>query len=325
MLAASVTGIDEARPLSGLRVGDVPEPAPREGWVTVEVRAAALNHHDLWTLRGVGVRPEDLPSVLGTDAAGVTEDGREVMVHAVLGRPARRGRDARPRPHLLSERGVPGTLAERVVGAGAEPGAEARVADLRGGRLPADRLPHGLPHALHPRGGAARRPGAGAGGGRRRLHRRLVLGRAAGLEMYVTSRSEEKRQRALELGAAAALEPGGRLPVRVDAVIETVGAATWGHSLRALRPGGTVVVSGATSGDPPSELARLFWRGLTVAGSTMGTLVELEALCRLVDAAGLKPVIDSVHALADARTALERLESGEAFGKVVVETTGSTI
>jgi D-arabinose 1-dehydrogenase-like Zn-dependent alcohol dehydrogenase len=143
-----------------------------------------------------------------------------------------------------------------------------------------------------------------------------------GLEVYVTSRSEEKRERALRLGAAAALEPGGRLPVRVDAVIETVGAATWGHSLRSLRPGGTVVVSGATSGgDPPSELARLFWRGLTVAGSTMGTLGELGALCRLVDAAGLTPVIDSVHALADARTAFERLESGEAFGKVVVETT----
>ena len=322
MLAASVTGIDEARPLSGLRVGDVPEPAPREGWVTVQVRAASLNHHDLWTLRGVGVRPEDLPSVLGTDAAGVTEDGREVVVHAVLGS-AGPGQDETLAPdrHLFSERGVPGTLAERV----AVPARNmvpkpasltfAEAACLPTAYLTAYRM-------LFTRAGVS--PGdrvlvQGAGGGVSTAA--LLLGRAAGLEMYVTSRSEEKRGRALRLGAAAALEPGGRLPVRVDAVIETVGAATWGHSLRALRPGGTVVVSGATSGgDPPAELARLFWRGLTVAGSTMGTLVEMEALCRLVEAAGLRPVIDSVHALADARTAFERLESGDTFGKVVVET-----
>jgi NADPH:quinone reductase-like Zn-dependent oxidoreductase len=322
VLAASVTGIDQARPLSGLRVGDVPEPAPREGWVTVQVRAASLNHHELWTLRGVGVRPEDLPSVLGTDAAGVTEDGREVVVHAVLGS-AGPGEDETLAPdlHLLSERGVPGTLAERVsvparnlVPKPASLGF-AEAACLPTAYLTAYRM-------LFTRAGV--RPGdrvlvQGAGGGVSTAA--LGRGRAGGLEMYVTSRSQEKRQRALQLGAAAALEPGGRLPVRVDAVIETVGAATWGHSLRALRPGGTVVVSGATSGDPPSELVRLFWRGLTVAGSTMGTLVELEALCRLVDAAGLKPVIDSVHALADARTAFERLESGVAFGKIVVETT----
>jgi NADPH:quinone reductase-like Zn-dependent oxidoreductase len=158
----------------------------------------------------------------------------------------------------------------------------------------------------------------GAGGGVATAA--LLLGRAAGLEVHVTSRSAAKRARALELGAASASEPGTRLPERVDAVVETVGAATWAHSLRALRPGGTIVVSGATSGgDPPAELARVFWRGLTVAGSTMGTLDELRRLIRLVEAAGVRPVVDSTFVLADARAALERLASGDAFGKVVLE------
>jgi NADPH:quinone reductase-like Zn-dependent oxidoreductase len=320
VLAVTATAVDARDPLAGLAVGERPEPDRPSGWEVVEVRAASLNHHELWTLRGVGVSPDDLPVVLGTDAAGVTADGREVVVHAVLGT-AGPGEDETLSPdlHLLSERGVPGTLAERV----AVPARNlvpkpaslsfAEAACLPTAYLTAYRM-------MFTRAGLA--PGArvlvqGAGGGVATAA--LLLGRAAGLEVYVTSRSEAKRARALELGATAAVEPGGRLPARVDAVVETVGAATWGHSLRALRPGGTIVVSGATSGaDPPAELSRVFWRGLTVAGSTMGTLAELEALCRLVDAAGVRPLIDSTFALGDTAEALRRLESGDAFGKVVV-------
>jgi NADPH:quinone reductase-like Zn-dependent oxidoreductase len=320
VLAVTATAVNPDEPLAGLAVGEHPEATPPPGWEVVEVRAAALNRHELWSLRGVGLDADDLPAVLGTDAAGVTADGREVVVHAVLGS-AGPGEDETLAPdvHLLSERGVPGTLAERVAAPSRnlvpKPASLsfAEAACLPTAYLTAYRM-------LFTRAGLA--PGArvlvqGAGGGVATAA--LLLGRAAGLEVHVTSRSEAKRRRALELGAATALEPGARLPARVDAVVETVGAATWGHSLRALRPGGTLVVSGATSGgDPPAELQRMFWRGLTVAGSTMGTLDELRALCRLVDAAGVRPVIDSTFALADAAEAFARLESGEAFGKVVL-------
>ena len=98
----------------------------------------------------------------------------------------------------------------------------------------------------------------------------------------MTARSEEKRAQALELGADGAFESGARLPERVDVVIETVGKATWAHSLRSLKPGGTLVVSGATTGDsPPAELSRVFFLQLSVIGSTMGTRDELERLIRL--------------------------------------------
>src|SRR5690606_26596075 len=114
----------------------------------------------------------------------------------------------------------------------------------------------------------------GAGGG---VATALIqLGAAAGLTVWVTSREESKRARALDLGAAAAFEPGARLPERVDAVLESVGAATWSHSVNSLRAGGTIVICGATSGDAPTkaELTKIFFRQLRVVGSTMGTLTE---------------------------------------------------
>jgi len=319
--AVLATGIHPDDPLLGLTVGEAPEPDPRPGWEIVEVRAAALNHHDLWTLRGVGVAEDELPVVLGSDAAGVTADGREVVCHAVLGS-AGPGEDetlASDR-HMLSERGVPGALAQHV----AVPARNLVAKPASLGFAEAACLPTAYLTAyrmLFTRAGLA--PGGrvlvqGAGGGVATAA--VVLGRAAGLTVYVTSRSPEKRRRAEELGARAALEPGARLPERVDAVLETVGRATWGHSLRALRPGGTVVVAGATTGgDPPAELERLFWRGLTVAGTTMGTLEELVRLCELVESAGIRPPIDAVYPLEEAAAALGRLAAGETFGKLVLE------
>lgn len=320
MLAAVCAGFSRDEPLSGLEVRDVPDPQPPEGWEVVEVRAAALNHHDVWTLRGVGVTEDDLPVVLGTDAAGVTADGREVVVHAVLGT-AGPGEDETLAAdfHLFSERGVQGTLAERIVAPTRnlvpKPASLsfAEAACLPTAYLTAYRM-------LFTRAGL--RPGQsvlvqGAGGGVATAA--VLLGTAAGLTVYATSRSEEKRARAVELGAVAAVEPGGRLPVRVDAVLETVGRATWDHSLKSLRPGGTIVVAGATSGpDPSADLARMFWRQLSVLGSSMGTIVELHRLCAFLERTGVRPLIDSEHALADAHAALARLESGTEFGKIVV-------
>jgi NADPH:quinone reductase-like Zn-dependent oxidoreductase len=320
VLAAVAVRADRDDPLAALQMQDVPDPAPPEGWEVVEVRAAALNHHDLWTLMGVGVGPEDLPVVLGTDAAGVTADGREVVVHAVLGTPdAGEDETMAEDRHILSERGVNGALAQRV----AVPRRNlvpkprglsfAEAACLPTAYLTAYRML--FTRALLRPGDRVLVQGAGGGVG----SAAILLGAAAGLTVYATSRSPDKRERALAMGAAAAVAPGERLPERVDAVVETVGEATWGHSLRSLRSGGTVVVAGATTGGgPPAELERVFWRQLSVVGSTMGTLDELRRLCALVTRAGVRPLIDSERPLSEAPAALARLRSGEAAGKLVL-------
>jgi NADPH:quinone reductase-like Zn-dependent oxidoreductase len=157
----------------------------------------------------------------------------------------------------------------------------------------------------------------GAGGG---VATALIrLGSAAGLRVWATSRSEEKQARALELGAEQVFPSGARLPERVDAVMETVGAATWGHSLRALRPGGTVVISGATSGPNPAatELNRIFFLQLRVIGSTMGTRDELARLIRFLELTGVRPVVDTVLPLEQAHDGFARMESGDLVGKIV--------
>ena len=150
----------------------------------------------------------------------------------------------------------------------------------------------------------------------------VQLGSAAGLRMWVTSRDPAKGEQAVALGADRAFESGARLPERVDAVMETVGAATWSHSVNCLRPGGTLVISGATSGDAPpkAELTKIYFRQLRVVGSTMGTRDELERLARFVVDAGIEPLVDSVLPLASAREGFERMVRGEVAGKVVFTT-----
>jgi NADPH:quinone reductase-like Zn-dependent oxidoreductase len=157
----------------------------------------------------------------------------------------------------------------------------------------------------------------GAGGGVATAA--IALGRAAGVRVWATSRSEAKRTKAIELGADQAFESGARLPDRVDAVIETVGEATFGHSLKSVRPGGRVVVCGSTSGPvTPLELQRLFFLQIEVLGSTMGTRTELQQLLAFLVQTGVRPVIDSTLPLADARQGFEKLVAGDIFGKVVL-------
>jgi NADPH:quinone reductase-like Zn-dependent oxidoreductase len=324
MFAVTASSIDASDPLSGLGLGSHPDPVPPDGWTTVRVRAASLNHHDLWTLKGVGVDPERLPIVLGCDAAGVDEDGTEVVVHAVLGDlDAGRGDETLdPKRTLLSEY-YDGTLAELVTvprrNVVPKPAALSweEAACLPTAWLTAYRM-------LFTRSGL--RPGdsvlvQGAGGGVATAL--VVLAKAGGFRVFVTSRDPVKRVRVEELGADVALEPGARLPERVDAVMETVGQATWDHSLKSLRPGGTVVVCGATSGpNPPAQLNRVFFLQLSVVGSTMGTRDELVELTRLLAERGIHPLVDSTYELTDARAAFQRLASGEAFGKVVLTNDG---
>lgn len=307
-------------PLSALVVGERPDPVAPAGWTTVTVKAASLNHHDLWSLRGVGLRKEALPMILGCDAAGYDEDGNEVIVHAVVSDPSWSGGDETldPKRSLLSERHQ-GTFADKVVVPRANVIAKPasltfeEAACLPTAWLTAYRM-------LFTRGELKAGDSVlvqGAGGGVATAL--ITLGRAAGLKVLATSRDDSKRSRALEIGAHEVFEPGARLPVKVDAVMETVGKATWSHSIRALKPGGAIVISGTTSGPDldDAELTRIFFLQLRVIGSTMGTRAELASLVSLLDASGARPLIDRTMAMTDARDGFAAMASGELFGKVV--------
>ncbi|MFD7690937.1 zinc-binding dehydrogenase [Streptomyces sp. NPDC059781] len=307
-------------PLAGLRTGPWPEPRPPEGWATVEVRAAALNHHDLWTLRGVAVLPGQLPVVLGSDAAGVDEDGREVIVYPVIGDALAGGGDETldPAVEFLSVQ-RPGTLAQRVsvprrclVPKPAEL-SFAEAACLPGAWLTAYRML--FEKAGVEPGGVVLVQGAGGGVGTAAVS----LGSTAGLRVWAVSRSAEKRRRLAGLGAERVMAPGEWLPHKVDAVIDTVGEATYAASLKALRAGGRLVLSGATTGGlPPADLGRIFANQLSVVGSTMGTADQLARLAAFCVRTGVRPVVDRVLPLSRVREGLAAMDAGELFGKVVL-------
>ncbi|MET9496718.1 zinc-binding dehydrogenase [Streptomyces sp. NPDC006552] len=318
MFAAYAARIDRDQPLNGLETGERPAPVDRPGWTTVNVKAASLNHHDLWSLRGVGLGEEALPMILGCDAAGIDSEGNEVVLHSVIGQSGH-GVGAREGRSILTEK-YQGTFAEQVtvpewnVLPKPKELSFAEAACLPTAWLTAYRM-------LFTNAGV--RPGdsvlvQGAGGGVATAA--IVLGKAAGLRVFATSRDEAKRERALELGAVEAVESGARLPQRVDAVIETVGAATWSHSVKSLKPGGTLVISGATSGPSPksAELNRIFFLELKVVGSTMGSKDELEDLLSFCAATGVRPVIDEVLPLDRAREGFSKMVGGDLFGKVVL-------
>ncbi|HEU5043113.1 MAG TPA: zinc-binding dehydrogenase [Nocardioidaceae bacterium] len=319
MFAVYAQGLSSEEPLSGLVVGERPEPEAPSGWTTVTVKAASLNHHDLWSLQGVGLGEDALPMILGCDAAGLDEDGNEVVVHAVISDPSWTGDETLdPKRSLLSER-YQGTFADKVVvpARNVVPKPKSlsfeEAACLPTAWLTAYRM-------LYTQGGL--KPGdsvlvQGAGGGVATAL--ITLAHAGGLRVFATSRDEGKRKRALELGADEVLESGARLPQRVDAVMETVGKATWSHSLKSLRPGGTLVISGATSGPNPdrTELNRVFFLQLRVIGSTMGTRTELGALTSLLDTSGARPVIDRVLPMDQAREGFAAMAEGDVFGKIV--------
>jgi NADPH:quinone reductase-like Zn-dependent oxidoreductase len=319
VFAAYAESLNPDDPLAGLALGERPAPTPPNGWTTVSVRAAALNQHDVWSLRGVGLTEDRLPMIVGCDAAGVDEDGNDVVVHAVIPDPSWMGDETRdPKRSLLSER-YQGTMAEQVtvprrnvvpkpVSLSFEEAACLPTAWLTAYRM------------LFTQSGL--KPGdsvlvQGSGGG---VSTALItLARAAGLRVYATSRDEAKRARAVEIGAHESFEPGARLPERVDAVMETVGQATWSHSMKSLKPGGTLVLSGVTSGPNPAdaELRRVFFLQLRIQGSTMGTRDELRELVSFLDLSGSRPLIDRVLPLDRARDGFAAMIDGELFGKVV--------
>ncbi|MFF4308811.1 zinc-binding dehydrogenase [Streptomyces sp. 900105755] len=320
MLAATAVSQSATDPLAGLVVADVPEPRPRPGWSTVRVVSSSLNMHDLWTLRGVGHPPERLPVVLGCDAAGYDEDGNAVLVHPVIAdADAGLGDETLdPDRALLSER-HDGAFAEylSVPARNLIPKPEWLTFD-EAACLP---VAWGTAYRmLFTQAGI--RAGdrvlvQGAGGGVASAAIKLAV--AAGAVVYATSRSAEKRTRAESWGARRAVRTGERLPERVDVVVETVGEATWSHSLRSLRPGGTVVIAGATSGtNPPADLGRVFYLQQRILGSTGCTRGELVALLKLMDATGLRPVVDRTLPLAGIHKGFQLMIDGRLTGKLVV-------
>ena len=314
MRAAYARSFDADNPLAALEVGDRPEPAPpADDWVVVDVRASSLNHHDLWSLRGVGLTEERLPMILGCDAAGTGPDGREVVVYPVVMAP-----EQGPTWSILSEY-FPGTLAERVAvpayGLVDKPVelSFAEAACLPTAWLTAYRML--TTKGQLPGGGSVLVQGAGGGV----ATAAAVIGTALGARVYATSRDAAKRERIEALGAIA-VEPGARLPERVDVVIETVGAATFEHSMKCATRGGRIVVSGATSGHLPKvDMRRVFALELSILGSSMGTPDELRDLMALCVAKGVRPVVDSEFGFSEVRDAFAKLASGDVFGKITLD------
>lgn len=344
MRAAYATRLGGDAPLENLEVGTRPDPRPARGEVVVRLRAVSLNHHDLFTLRGIVGYPVTPPRILGCDGSGVVEAhgedvpadtpavGTDVVLYPVhqCGQcKACLGSDPMlcRRFMMLSDGDVEGSLSEFVV-------VPARNAVPKPAELTHEQAAcMGVSFLTAYRMlfvKAALTPGStvlvqGAGGGLATAATQLAS--AAGLTVIASSRSESKLEAARTLGAVHTVVAGKdafKQVLRitgegVDAVIESVGEPTWQTSLRSLRQGGAIVVAGATAGpNPPADLARIFWRQLRVLGSTMGTLPEFLALLRFVAEKRIEPKIERVYPWSAVRDAFARLASGDHTGKLVI-------
>ncbi|GKV73790.1 zinc-binding dehydrogenase [Pseudarthrobacter sp. NCCP-2145] len=318
MRAVYATSLAPDDPLAGLEIGDLPDTeAPANGWEKITLKASALNHHDLFSLKGI-LDKEDLPMVLGCDGAGVDAAGNEVIIHPVIASPGWRGDETLdPTRTVLSER-HPGTMSDHVwVPAGSTVPKPAELSWEEAACLPTSWLTaYRMLFSVSPA-----QPGStiliqGAGGG---VSTALTaMAAATGFRVWVTSRSREKQVHALTLGADQVFDPGTRLPKRVDAVFDSVGQATWDHTLKSVRPGGAVITCGATSGSSAvTELNRVFFTQLKILGSTMGTRDELDRLTGFLVGTGIRPTIDSVLPLNHAAQGFSKMLGGNLMGKIV--------
>jgi NADPH:quinone reductase-like Zn-dependent oxidoreductase len=321
MRAAVAMRVDEGDPISALELKEgwpVPEPGPNQ--VQIRVAASTVNNHDLWTLRGGGGHGA-FPKILGCDIVGWDSAGREVMVTGAFGDPDAGDGDETldPKRALISEV-LPGAFGEYTIVPARNVIAKPSWLSFREAAC-LNVAWSTTYRMLFTR--AQAQPGErvlvqGAGGGVATAA--ISMARAAGLYVIATSRSEPKRARALELGAHEAHATGERLREPVDLVVDTVGAATWQHSLRSLRPGGRIVTAGATTGsDIPFDLPRVFYRQLSIIGSTSATRGETLRMLSFMQAAALRPVIDSVYPLERIHDAFRRAQAPDLFGNVVVE------
>ncbi|MGK9274058.1 zinc-binding dehydrogenase [Williamsia muralis] len=315
-IAREITGENLS---STVAVVDCAEPEDRAGWTRITVRAAALNQHDLWSMRGVGTAPADFPLGLCSDIAGSTPDGRAILAHSLVSDPAFSGGELLdPNRKMLAEVTGGGAaqyvmVPDRNVVDKPESLSFEQAAGIPTAWLTAYRMLFIAGHA---------KPGEtvliqGAGGGV--ASAAITLASSAGLRVWVTTRDEVRAKKAETIGASQTFESGSRLPARVDLVLDTVGAATWDHSMRSVKPGGTVVVSGATTGCKVTlDLNRVFLPHVRIHGSSLGTVADLQAVVSYCAVKGIAPVIDSTYPLDRAADAVARLESGQAFGKVII-------
>ena len=302
-----------------LRYEDAPDPEPGPGEVLVRLRAASLNHLDLWIRKGLPSVPK--PRILGADGAGVREDtGERVVINP--------GIEHGERITVVGEH-MDGTHAELV--AVPESNVYPLPDELSFEEAAAFPLVFETAYRLLVTKAQLREGewvllwGIGSGVALAGLE----IAKSLGARALVTSSSDEKLERARALGADATVNhvSGDVRTAVVDAtegkgvevVLEHVGEATWQTSLQSARASGRIVVCGATSGpNPPAALHRIWWKQLTIYGSTMGTREDFEAAYELVKSGRAKPVVDSVFPLAQARAAHERMEAGEQFGKIVL-------
>jgi NADPH:quinone reductase-like Zn-dependent oxidoreductase len=302
-----------------LRYEDAPDPDPGPGEVLVRLRAASLNHLDLWIRKGLPSVPK--PRILGADGAGIREDtGERVVINP--------GIEHGERITVVGEH-MDGTHAELV--AVPEGNVYPLPETLSFEEAAAFPLVFETAYRLLVTKAQLQEGewvlfwgiGSGVAGAG------LAIAKALGARALVTSSSDEKLERARELGADATVNHASgdvRAAVEeatggtgVEVVLEHVGEATWQTSLQSARAGGRIAVCGATSGpNPPAALHRIWWKQLTIYGSTMGTRSDFEAAYELVKSGRAKPVVDSVLPLSEARAAHERLEAGEQFGKIVL-------
>ncbi|OIQ49114.1 Alcohol dehydrogenase [Pseudodesulfovibrio hydrargyri] len=311
---------DNENPLAALVVGERPEPVVPDGWVRVRVTHASLNRHDIFTLRGITGQdtPIPFPMILGNDASGVLDDGTPVVLYPLITGPDRAGDETLDLGwHVLSEK-AQGTFADHVV-------------VPRRNALP---LPDGLsPLHASVMGTAwltayrmlATKSGLrlgqtmlvqGATGG---VSTALIqLGRASGMEVWATSRDARGLDLATGLGAHRGFLSGEPLPRKADAVFDSVGKATWAHSLASVKRGGTVVAMGMTTGRRVEmDLLPVIVNQLTVAGTIMGTLEEMRDLLGLVVGASIVPQIGDVLPMERAGEGVRTMVEGRTRGKIV--------
>jgi NADPH:quinone reductase-like Zn-dependent oxidoreductase len=315
-----------------LRYEEAPDPEPATDQVLIRLRAASLNHLDVWVRKGLPSVPK--PRILGADGAGVVE----ALGDGVLGfEPGQRvvinpGVISGGRMHVIGE-AMDGTHAELV--AVTERNVYPITETLSFEEAAAFPLVFETAYRMLITRARLERGETvfvwGVGGGVATAA--LAIAKAFGARVIVTSSSEEKLARARELGADETIDHSSEdVRARVkeltegagaDVVVETVGDATWKTSLEIAAARGRIVLCGATTGpNPPAGLHRVWWKELDVLGSTMGSAEDFEACLDLVTSGRARPVIDEVLPLADARTAHERLEAGAQLGKLVLRIPG---
>jgi len=301
-----------------LRYEDAPDPQPGPDDVLVELRAASLNHLDLWIRKGLPSVPK--PRILGADGAGlVAGTGERVVINP--------GLEHNGRITVVGEHSD-GTHAELI----AVPRSQVYAIPEALSFEEAAAFPLVFETAYRMLATKAQLAADewvliwGIGGGVATAS--LAIAKALGAHAVVTSSSDAKLARARELGADATVNHETDDVVTVvkevtgggaHVVVDDVGEATWGKTLNAARPNGRICVCGATTGpNPPAQLHRIWWKQLTIYGSTMGTRADFEAVYELVKSGRVKPVVDEVFPLAEAAAAHERLERGEQLGKIVL-------